>query len=381
MNITKKDSRELWYSRIFMHIYSNWLHLLDEVFYLSHQEQMRASFHVSRTTCQSWYLASALMALSILACAPSLQGLMFLEENDLQASRDLFSSLQQDPRYGAVGWIEIEEGPSRFRGTGIAINQSWILTAGHNWIAEAVTGLSFHLPGQPSRSSSGEWIQHPSWREDPAVGLGQGWDIGLFKLTEPLDLNIDVRIYSGFEELGQEVLVMGTGLSGKADGVPQLRNEVLVASNTIDRASFQSGESGSGGLLGFDFDDGTLPFNSLAGTGVPDVSGFYINPLDFAGGGSSNAPTTLEGTTLLGDSGGPAFADFGQGPELIGLVSWGVNPTNLSRPYAGGVGDVTYLTRLSAHRDWILSVIPEPSVLCLAGLGLCVLVILRRSIA
>ena len=43
--------------------------------------------------------------------------------------------------------------------------------------------------------------------------------------------------------------------------------------------------------------------------------------------------STLEGTTAAGDSGGPVFADFGKGPEVVGLVCWGVNPANPSNPY------------------------------------------------
>ena len=48
---------------------------------------------------------------------------------------------------------------------------------------------------------------------------------------------------------------------------------------------------------------------------------------------SLSLETDLEGTSAAGDSSGPAFADFGNGPEVVGLVSWGVNPTEPSRAH------------------------------------------------
>jgi secreted trypsin-like serine protease len=81
-------------------------------------------------------------------------------------------------------------------------------------------------------------------------------------------------------------------------------------------------------------------------------------------------PSWLEGTSAAGDSGAPAFADFGCGPEVVGLVSWGVNPSNPLNPYGSGSGDVTYLTRVSVLKDWINLTIPEPGVNCMIGTAL-----------
>jgi secreted trypsin-like serine protease len=77
---------------------------------------------------------------------------------------------------------------------------------------------------------------------------------------------------------------------------------------------------------------------------------------------SSPQLTWLEGSSAAGDSGGPAFADFGNGPEVVGLVSWGVNPSNTANLYGSGSGDITYLTRVSAFHDWVYTAIPEPGI-------------------
>ena len=77
-------------------------------------------------------------------------------------------------------------------------------------------------------------------------------------------------------------------------------------------------------------------------------------------GALKQKPLPIPHSSAAGDSGGPAFADFGNGPQVVGLVSWGVNPTNLSNPYGSGSGDITYLTRVAPFNDWILATIPEP---------------------
>ena len=121
----------------------------------------------------------------------------------------------------------------------------------------------------------------------------------------------------------------------------------------------------SGGLLGMDFDDGSALHNTLAGSAIYDTLGHQValsGSLSVLSLPSSSSLSLLEGTSAAGDSGGPAFADFGNGPVVVGLVSWGVNPGNLSNPYGSGQGDITYLTRVSAFDDWILTTIPEPGV-------------------
>ena len=205
-------------------------------------------------------------------------------------------------------------------------------------------------------------VQHPGWLGDPAVGLGQGTDIGLFQLELPVLGISSATLYTGSSELGANITLIGAGSAGIGSEGPRLNPTPLfyAGTNVIDRVvELDNG----GGLLAFDFDDGSVNRNTLADNLIYDVSAFELDAISEGtvfSQTSSISVTSLEGTTAAGDSGAPAFADFGNGPELVGLVSWGVNPSEPTNLYGSTYGDVTYLTRISSSRDWILAVIPEP---------------------
>lgn len=308
------------------------------------------------------------------AAAVPLSAVVVNDFPGLDQAQSVAATLLSQPGYAATGWVEIQEGSSRFRGTGILLQNNWVLTTGHNWLAEAVTGLTFHHQGVAYTARPDSWIQHPGWAADPKVGPGQGRDIGLFQLTASIPGVAPAPLYGGSAERGATVTFLGAGSAGTGSEGPRLNTTPLfyAGTNIIDRVlRFDTG----GGLLAFDFDDETLQRNTLTGNSVFDVSG-----VDFAtipGGSiqyqsSTTALTSLEATSAAGDSGAPAFADFGNGPELVGLVSWGVNPSEPSNLYGSTYGDITYLSRISASRDWIMGVIPEPALAVLAA-GLTVL--------
>ncbi len=279
---------------------------------------------------------------------------------------DSANFVQSQPNFSSVGWVEIQEGTARFRGTGVLLNSSWVLTAAHNWLTAEVTGLTFHIGGAAHPAVFGGWHQHPGWLQSPQVGLNQGWDVGLFRLESPVSGAPEVRLYSGGAELGTEIVFAGFGLAGTSDTGPRANSTPTLygATNTIDRVVSFSGDFGAGGLLATDFDSGAASVNTLVGTSIYDTSGSAASlppgaALEAQSSGASLS--RLEGTTAAGDSGGPAFADFGDGPELVGLVSWGVNPAEPTNPYGSGDGDVAYFTRIASARDWITAVVPEPS--------------------
>ena len=277
-------------------------------------------------------------------------------------------ALAANPSYNSVGWVGIHEGSSNYRGTGVLVAPDWVLTAAHNWDAGAVTGLEFHIAGNTYTAIAGDWVQNPGWSASPSVDYTQGNDIALIHLSAPVSGIAPAALYSGTGELGTMITMVGAGSAGTAATGPRPNPTSLLyaTTNVIDRVII-SGAS-SGGLLGMDFDDGSALHNTLSGSAIYDTLGHQValaGSLSVWSLPSSSSLSLLEGTSAAGDSGGPAFADFGHGPVVVGLVSWGVNPSNLSNPYGSGSGDITYLTRVSPFDDWIYTTIPEPSTLSL----------------
>lgn len=293
------------------------------------------------------------------------------------------AALAAESAYASVGWVSIQEGASKYRGTGVLVSSEWVLTAAHNWLANAVTGLEFHIGGEIYTAMAGDWAQHPGWVAGPEVSHTQGSDIALFHLSRPVTGVIPATLYGGVAELGSLVTLVGAGSAGTAATGPRPNpTPVLYATtNVIDRVVTNSGVTG--GLLAFDFDDGTASHNALTGTAIFDTLGRQVslsNGLEVLAHSSSAALSLLEGTSAAGDSGGPAFADFGDGPEVVGLVSWGVNPTSPSNPYGSGLGDITYLTRVSEFNAWIYTTIPEPETVSLIMLAVPLWWLRRRKV-
>ncbi len=257
--------------------------------------------------------------------------------------------------------VNIVEGAAAYRGTGVLIGAEWVLTAAHNWDAGALTGLSFTIGGATYAAQA--WWQHPGWVSAPGVGLGQGRDVALFRLVEAVAGVTPARLHTAGAELGREVVVVGAGLAGTVATGAQANpaGTLYGITNTVDRVlSFGAG----GGLLVMDFDAGSGVFNTLTGETVYDEFGAARAAVEGAalfGTGSAEAGPMLEGTTAAGDSGGPMFADFGAGWELVGLTSRGVSPAAPGNLYGGGYGDVAYFTRVAGVTDWIYAVVPEPA--------------------
>jgi hypothetical protein len=83
--------------------------------------------------------ASTLFALFSLLCpiilfSPSAHAIMAGDEFGLPEDRPSWriDSLGQNSPYSSVGGLDITSGSSNYYGTGVALSQNWILTAGHN---------------------------------------------------------------------------------------------------------------------------------------------------------------------------------------------------------------------------------------------------------
>jgi hypothetical protein len=183
------------------------------------------------------------------------------------------NSLISQSGVSGAGWIEITEGSSRYRGTGVLVADNWVLTAAHNWDASAVTALSFQFGGLSYSASS--WVQHPNWISNPGVSLSQGSDLALFQLSSSVLGATPASLYTGNRELGAETTFFGAGLTGSGSSGLQSNPDadLFAGNNTIDRVV----TTDSGGLLAFDLDDGTVERNTLGVGGLFDIYGNAIN--------------------------------------------------------------------------------------------------------
>lgn len=293
--------------------------------------------------------------------------------------------LATEPAFAAVGKVDytfydpsINENVAAY-GTGTLINNEWVLTAAHLWPTGSSLSLSFKIgaagaetiyTGQLSSLSL-----HPNWTIAPyplknaEVNLSQGWDIALFRLTQPVSGITPAKLYEGANEWDQYGYTVGYGRIGSGTVILQdnTLGSKLAMQNVIDRVTLQgstpSSKGYTGGILVSDFDGGTLrpETNTLVSPGFPVSDGnqpLFQNPFGTVVGVSSSAvQTDWEGGTAKGDSGGPTFINDGGVYKIAGITSWGTNPANGYDYLNGLYGDLTYMTRVSQQTLWINSVI------------------------
>jgi hypothetical protein len=201
-----------------------------------------------------------------------------------------------------------------------------------------------------------EIILHPVWvsRQTTTNKLGDGDELGvdlaIAKLTRSVTGVFPARLPSTDDDpLGERTVIAGFGtLVEGSSGTQDTSNKLRVGGeNIIDRSvakvyKASVAESQRGGVLGIDFDSSQAQHNVL-------VSGSSIELL---GSGNSDAsPLSLEASTAVGDSGGPAFVKTNGSWRVHGVVSYGTTDSTY--------GDVTIYTRLASHYDWIMDHLPD----------------------
>jgi hypothetical protein len=201
--------------------------------------------------------------------------------------------------------------------------------------------------------SVSEVILHPGWtaRLSYEGGIGDGdvlgLDLALLRLKLPVTGVTPARFNTVDSEIiGSRVILSGYGsiADGKEGVVNENNFERLAGENTVDRmvgivAAPEVPIDHRGGLLAIDFDSPDEFFNAL-GSGASIV--------DYLGSGSSSpTPLPYEATTVVGDSGGPAFMLINDFWKVVGTVSYGTE----SSVY----GDVTVYTRLASQSVWVQS--------------------------
>ena len=251
-------------------------------------------------------------------------------------------------------------------GTATLIAPNYIVTAAHvvkndyyetprsnDW--QFYLNDDFGLADYSQKYQIAEIIIHPVWiaRQTTYNSLGDGdqlgVDLAVLKLNRPVVGFFPARLPDTNDDpLGERVVIAGfgslvEGSSGSQDSTNQLR---VGGENMIDRSVAKVDKTGvdqsqRGGVLGIDFDSSQSQHNTLSSGSI-----------ELLGNGQSQAtPLSLEASTAVGDSGGPAFVQTNGAWRVHGVVSYGTTDSSY--------GDVTIYTRLASHYDWILEQLPD----------------------
>ncbi len=319
---------------------------------------------------------------------------------------DLTASLASG-RYSGVGSFGgfLPSGVAAHSCTASLVSSNVILTAAH--CTGTVPGafdpaIGFFLPAAGDyRIGGGDFyglknaFVIPSYR-----GFGLS-DMALVTLTSEAIGHTIYDIYTDRDELGQEITMVGAGLSGAMNegaSVAASDNRLRMGKNRYDVTGtmWGQGEEYGDDILGMDNDNGR-PENDVYGRflGKPDLGVFENGRL-------------VESGLIYGDSGGPDFI----GNKIAGIHSVGGSgmffdpvaqgPTGCGRPGSvdvaaagslpdcsdGSFGDFGGSVRTSFYADTIRSYIaaaavPEPStwLMMLAGFGMVGMVLRRRPVA
>lgn len=267
-------------------------------------------------------------------------------------------------------------------GSGTLIAPQWVLTAAHVILdpdepARFVEDLIVRFGTDISRPSAEYPIDeiftprdnaggYPAFAERPSPGItdadligAEFADIALIRLARPVSAIAPATMSPRAPQAGRRLFIAGYGEAavGSQRDETQWRLPALrrAAENILDRdipVEPFTGRRDLGGLLMFDFDNGTEARNSL--NAITDAYWLAI-----AGTGDSDAaPLSLEGSSYPGDSGGPAFAFLDAEWRIVGVSSGGSGwPVNGRRDGLVQYGDILFYTRVASHADWIRKVL------------------------
>lgn len=233
----------------------------------------------------------------------------------------LYQDLAATSSYASVGQFIGTTSGSSFAASGTLIAPNWILTAAH--VVDGATSLTFNIGG--NSYSASQWAYHSKWTGD----LAAGYDIALVKLSATPGIAPATR-YAGSNELGAVGTSVGYGMTGTGlTGATTFDGLKRAGQNMIDR--YYSNRNNR--IVVSDFDNPSKPSDSYFG---------------------SSTPLNLEYLIAPGDSGGGLFVDFGGGPLLAGVHSFGSARDGLIN---SDYGDISGHTRVSAFNSWIDSIL------------------------
>ena len=289
--------------------------------------------------------------------------LSWTPHHQLGTNYDTYASSEEYPDLSVVGALISQSGGL---GTATLVAPNYVVTAAHvvkneyqeipnesDW--EFVLYYNFDEASSVYRYQISEIIIHSAWiaRQTASNTFGDGDELGvdlaIIRLNRSIAGVYPARLPStGDDPLGKRAILAGFGtlVEGDTANKDDSNTRRVGGENTIDRSVaqvFKSGvpESQRGGVLGIDFDSPQQSHNTLSGTSI-----------DLLGSGTSKAsPLSLEASTAVGDSGGPAFCRTKNSWRVHGVVSYGTHDS--------AYGDVTVYTRLASHYDWLLHQLPD----------------------
>lgn len=232
----------------------------------------------------------------------------------------------------AAGTIE----PSFF-GSGVLIDSTHVLTAAHVAADFLPSGHNFRIGNNDYRTSS--VTLYPGYDSSTMYA-----DLAVIQLSRPVIGVTPATLYTGTNEVGQDIDIAGYGLGGTGEyGYQENTSKKRAGQNVIDGLG---DNTTFGSIFETTFPNDTLLYDF-------DKPAALLNPM------GSNTSRALEYHQAGGDSGGGWFVDVAGDKRLVGVASYikdlGV-PSGV--PYGDGFSEGKYYeigvaSRVTAYQSWI----------------------------
>ena len=221
----------------------------------------------------------------------------------------------------------------------ILVSPYWLLTAGHSAEGLAPGELVVEIGGAQHRAV--EIVMHPEFRPR---SIGNGTDLALIRVADPI-LNVRAAMrYRGYSERGQVATAVGFGVAGTGTAAvtaPAPSGTKRAGTNAIDGIGGTiNGRRVPSNLLVADFDRPDDPTHNRIG---------------------SATPLPMEYMPLGGDSGGGLFIQQNGSWLLAGVFS-GYTFSVGTALEIGMYGSLMYWTRLSLYNDWVDRITSTPTL-------------------